>query len=120
MSAAGLKQLYDSASDRFYWVLATETVPVRTVNRQCSSGLQAIADVVAAIKAGFYDIGSGGGLESMSINPMAWEGSVNPRVLFQPLLRFCSVFTYFKLCYKYFISPSVFSSFLCVPSLSIY
>ncbi|KAG0593353.1 hypothetical protein KC19_1G323100 [Ceratodon purpureus] len=57
-----------------------ETVPVRTVNRQCSSGLQAIADVVAAIKAGFYDIGIGGGLESMSVNPMAWEGSVNPRV----------------------------------------
>jgi hypothetical protein len=35
-----------------------ETVPVRTVNRQCSSGLQAVADVAAAIKAGFYDIGS--------------------------------------------------------------
>lgn len=35
----------------------TETVPVRTVNRQCSSGLQAVADVAAAIKAGFYDIG---------------------------------------------------------------
>ena len=38
-------------------MVATETVPVRTVNRQCSSGLQAIADVVAAIKAGYYDIG---------------------------------------------------------------
>lgn len=35
----------------------SETVPVRTVNRQCSSGLQAVADVAAAIKAGFYDIG---------------------------------------------------------------
>lgn len=34
-----------------------ETVPIRTVNRQCSSGLQAVADVAAAIKAGFYDIG---------------------------------------------------------------
>ena len=34
-----------------------ETVPVRTVNRQCSSGLQAVADVAAAIRAGFYDIG---------------------------------------------------------------
>lgn len=32
-------------------------MPVRTVNRQCSSGLQAVADVAAAIKAGFYDIG---------------------------------------------------------------
>ncbi|EOY05375.1 hypothetical protein QUC31_016799 [Theobroma cacao] len=57
-----------------------ETVPVRTVNRQCSSGLQAVADVAAAIKAGFYDIGIGAGLESMTTNPMAWEGSVNPRV----------------------------------------
>ncbi|KAK2400276.1 3-ketoacyl-CoA thiolase 2, peroxisomal [Trifolium repens] len=57
-----------------------ETVPVRTVNRQCSSGLQAVADVAAAIKAGFYDIGIGAGLESMTTNPMAWDGSVNPRV----------------------------------------
>ena len=36
-----------------------ETVPVRTVNRQCSSGLQAVADVAASIRAGFYDIGKG-------------------------------------------------------------
>ncbi|KAK3414771.1 hypothetical protein EUGRSUZ_H00090 [Eucalyptus grandis] len=57
-----------------------ETVPIRTVNRQCSSGLQAVADVAAAIKAGFYDIGIGAGLESMTVNPMAWEGSVNPKV----------------------------------------
>eukprot|EP00262_Sarcandra_glabra_P000582 TRINITY_DN1070_c0_g1_i1.p1 TRINITY_DN1070_c0_g1~~TRINITY_DN1070_c0_g1_i1.p1 ORF type:complete len:465 (+),score=109.39 TRINITY_DN1070_c0_g1_i1:169-1563(+) len=56
-----------------------ETVPVRTVNRQCSSGLQAVADVAAAIKAGFYDIGIGAGLESMTANPMAWEGSINPK-----------------------------------------
>ncbi|KAL6963035.1 3-ketoacyl-CoA thiolase 1, peroxisomal [Sarracenia purpurea var. burkii] len=33
-----------------------ETVPLRIVNRQCSSGLQAVADVAAAIKAGFYDL----------------------------------------------------------------
>lgn len=57
-----------------------ETVPIRTVNRQCSSGLQAVADVAAAIKAGFYEIGIGAGLESMTTNPMAWEGSVNPKV----------------------------------------
>ncbi|KAF3320367.1 3-ketoacyl-CoA thiolase 2 [Carex littledalei] len=57
-----------------------ETVPLRTVNRQCSSGLQAVADVAAAIKAGFYDIGIGAGLESMSANSVAWEGSINPKV----------------------------------------
>ncbi|PWA73885.1 peroxisomal 3-ketoacyl-CoA thiolase 3 [Artemisia annua] len=54
----------------------TETVPVRTKNRQCSSALQAVADVAAAIKVGFYDIGISDGLESMTANPMAWDGSV--------------------------------------------
>jgi len=42
------------------WLISNfqaETVPLRTVNRQCSSGLQAVADVAAYIKAGFYDIG---------------------------------------------------------------
>ncbi|GJX90878.1 3-ketoacyl-CoA thiolase 2, peroxisomal, partial [Tanacetum coccineum] len=57
-----------------------KTVLVRTVNRQCSSGLQAVADVDAAIKAGCYDIVIAVGLESMTANPMAWDGSINPRV----------------------------------------
>mmetsp|Transcript_26178 Transcript_26178/g.57193 ORF Transcript_26178/g.57193 Transcript_26178/m.57193 type:complete len:462 (+) Transcript_26178:146-1531(+) len=57
-----------------------EVVPVRTVNRQCSSGLQAIADVAAAIRAGFYTIGLAGGVETMSSNPMAWEGGINARI----------------------------------------
>lgn len=56
------------------------SVPVHTVNRQCSSGLQAIAAVAAAIKAGYYTIGIAGGVESMTTNPMAWEGGVNPKV----------------------------------------
>lgn len=57
-----------------------ETVPVRTVNRQCSSGLQAVADVAAAIKAGFYTIGLAAGVETMTAHPMTWEGGVNPRI----------------------------------------
>lgn len=58
-----------------------ETVPLRTVNRQCSSGLQAVADVAAYIKAGFYDIGIGAGLECMTINhPMDRVRHVNPKV----------------------------------------
>eukprot|EP01025_Chloroclados_australasicus_P044196 TRINITY_DN47692_c0_g1_i1.p1 TRINITY_DN47692_c0_g1~~TRINITY_DN47692_c0_g1_i1.p1 ORF type:complete len:192 (-),score=25.61 TRINITY_DN47692_c0_g1_i1:12-587(-) len=57
-----------------------ETVPVHTVNRQCSSGLQAIASVAAAIKAGYYTIGLAGGVESMTANPMKWEGGVNPAI----------------------------------------
>eukprot|EP00210_Caulerpa_lentillifera_P007344 g7020.t1 len=57
-----------------------ESVPVQTVNRQCSSGLQAIANVVASISAGFYSIGIAGGVETMSQNPMTWGGTINPRV----------------------------------------
>lgn len=55
-------------------------VPIRTTNRQCSSGLQACADIAAGIKAGYYDLGIGAGVESMSTNPMKWEGGFNPRI----------------------------------------
>jgi len=34
-----------------------DTVPLKTVNRQCSSGLQAVADAATAIKTRLYDIG---------------------------------------------------------------
>ncbi|EEF41274.1 3-ketoacyl CoA thiolase 1, peroxisomal [Ricinus communis] len=58
-----------------------ETVPIRTVNRQCSSGLQAVADVAASIKAGFYDIGIGAGLECMTLdNIRSTPSQPNPRV----------------------------------------
>eukprot|EP01025_Chloroclados_australasicus_P054006 TRINITY_DN6399_c0_g1_i1.p1 TRINITY_DN6399_c0_g1~~TRINITY_DN6399_c0_g1_i1.p1 ORF type:complete len:439 (-),score=74.04 TRINITY_DN6399_c0_g1_i1:407-1723(-) len=66
-----------------------ETVPIRTVNRQCSSGLQAIADVAASIKSGYYNIGIGAGVETMTKNPMAWEGGVNPRIQTCPLAQGC-------------------------------
>lgn len=57
-----------------------DTVPIRTVNRQCSSGLQAVADVAAYIKAGFYEIGIGCGVESMSIDQIGPVSKVNPKV----------------------------------------
>lgn len=66
-----------------------ETVPVHTVNRQCSSGLQAIASVAAAISAGFYSIGLAGGVETMTQNPMTWEGGINPRVADFPKSQGC-------------------------------
>jgi acetyl-CoA acyltransferase 1 len=43
------------------------TVPLHVINRQCSSGLQAVANVTAAIKAGYYDIGLAAGVECMSL-----------------------------------------------------
>lgn len=42
------------------------TTPLASVNRQCSSGLQAVANIAAGIKAGIIEIGIGGGVESMS------------------------------------------------------
>ncbi len=45
-----------------------ETTAVRTLNRQCSSGLQACVDVAHQIKAGMIDIGIGAGAESMSLH----------------------------------------------------
>jgi len=41
-------------------------VPFSVVNRQCSSGLQAVANIAANIKAGIIDIGIAGGVESMT------------------------------------------------------
>lgn len=46
------------------------SVPVHTVNRLCSSGLQAIAVAAASIRAGYYDIVIAGGMETMSLASM--------------------------------------------------
>ncbi|KAK0707424.1 3-ketoacyl-CoA thiolase peroxisomal a precursor [Lasiosphaeris hirsuta] len=43
-----------------------ETAAVRTLNRQCSSGLQACVDVANQIRSGMIEIGIGAGVESMS------------------------------------------------------
>ena len=43
-----------------------ETTALKALNRQCSSGLQAIADIANAIKSGMIEIGVGAGVESMS------------------------------------------------------
>ena len=43
-----------------------ETVPLHSLNRQCSSGLQAVASIASGISAGFFDAGVGAGVESMT------------------------------------------------------
>ncbi|XP_010482155.1 PREDICTED: 3-ketoacyl-CoA thiolase 5, peroxisomal-like isoform X2 [Camelina sativa] len=74
-----------------YFAGFPDTVPIRTVNRQCSSGLQAVADVAASIRAGYYDIGIGAGVESMSTDSMPGGGfqTSNPRALEFPKARDC-------------------------------
>ncbi|RKO95605.1 putative acetyl-CoA acetyltransferase, partial [Caulochytrium protostelioides] len=44
-----------------------DTVPAAALNRQCSSGLAACANIAGSIKAGYIDIGIGAGVESMSM-----------------------------------------------------
>lgn len=61
-----------------------------TINRFCSSGLQAIAMAAAHIHAGFNDIVVAGGVESMSMVPMTGNKlSASP----EAMQRFPSVYT---------------------------
>ena len=43
-----------------------ESTAVKSLNRQCSSGLQACVDIANAIRVGMIDVGVGAGVESMS------------------------------------------------------
>lgn len=53
-----------------------------TVNRFCSSGLHALADVAKSISVGQMKVGIGGGVESMSMVPMGGhKPSANPELM---------------------------------------
>ncbi len=52
-----------------------ESVPAFSVQRNCSSGMQAIADAWYRIQAGHGDIYMTGGVESMSQIPLIWNRS---------------------------------------------
>jgi len=57
-------------------------VPAMTINRFCSSGLNAIAIIAEKIMAGYIDIGVAGGVESMSMVPMGgFTPSLNPTLM---------------------------------------
>ena len=56
------------------------TTSAMTINRFCSSGLQAIAIAAEHVMCGFSEVGIGGGAESMSLLPMGgYDLSPNPR-----------------------------------------
>ncbi|RUS81592.1 hypothetical protein EGW08_010644 [Elysia chlorotica] len=58
-----------------------QSVPICTTNRQCSSGLVACMNVAANIKSGFYNIGIGAGVESMSMYGMGLgDWKPNPKM----------------------------------------
>jgi len=68
-------------------------VPLVTINRQCSSGLQAVANVAANIKAGVIDSGIGAGVESMTHGGAPGSGSMPPanfnEIFENPLAKQC-------------------------------
>ncbi|XP_071480541.1 3-ketoacyl-CoA thiolase A, peroxisomal-like [Diadema antillarum] len=66
-----------------------ETVPINTVNRQCSSGLQAVINAAGGIKTGVYDVAMAGGVESMTRSPMYQGEDLNPRVLQSQVTQDC-------------------------------
>jgi acetyl-CoA acyltransferase len=58
------------------------TVPAQTINRFCSSGLQAIAHAAMSIQAGLTQVSVAGGVESMSLVPMSGNKvSLNPKLV---------------------------------------
>jgi acetyl-CoA acyltransferase len=59
-----------------------DSVPAMTINRFCSSGLQAIAMAADRIMAGFADVIVAGGTESMTMVPMGGnKPSFNPEII---------------------------------------
>ena len=60
-----------------------DDVPAQTINRFCSSGLQAIATVSHAIECGEYKIGIGGGVECMTkcFGPFDYMKYGNPWII---------------------------------------
>ncbi len=59
-----------------------DDIPGQTINRFCSSGLQAIADAAMAIQTGLADVVVAGGVESMSMVPMGGnKTSLNPELM---------------------------------------
>jgi acetyl-CoA acyltransferase len=60
------------------------SVPAETINRFCSSGLQAIAHAALSVQAGLTQVSVAGGVESMSMVPMSGNKvSLNPKLMDQ-------------------------------------
>ncbi|KAF7246019.1 3-ketoacyl-CoA thiolase A, peroxisomal [Varanus komodoensis] len=68
-----------------------ETVPLSCVNRQCSSGLQAVINIAGGIRNGSYEIGMACGVESMSLRSAGDPGDVSPRMVDSAKARDCLI-----------------------------
>uniref|UniRef100_G1SHI0 Acetyl-CoA acyltransferase 1 n=1 Tax=Oryctolagus cuniculus TaxID=9986 RepID=G1SHI0_RABIT len=68
-----------------------ETVPMCSINRQCSSGLQALANIAGGIRNGSYDIGMACGVESMSMAERGNPGNITSRLVENEKARDCLI-----------------------------
>uniref|UniRef100_UPI0037E8AC59 3-ketoacyl-CoA thiolase, peroxisomal n=1 Tax=Semicossyphus pulcher TaxID=241346 RepID=UPI0037E8AC59 len=68
-----------------------ETVPTYTVNRQCSSGLQALFNIAGAIRSRSIDLGLACGVESMSLRAIGKPGDVSSRLMDNEKARDCII-----------------------------
>ncbi|XP_060539173.1 3-ketoacyl-CoA thiolase, peroxisomal [Pantherophis guttatus] len=68
-----------------------ETVPLSCVNRQCSSGLQALINIAGGIRNGSYDIGLACGVESMSLRSASNPGDISSRIMDFSKARDCLI-----------------------------
>lgn len=68
-----------------------ESVPIYTVNRMCSSGLQALFNIAGAIRSGSIDMGLACGVESMSLRSASNPGDVSSRLMDSEKARDCII-----------------------------
>ncbi|XP_036377950.1 3-ketoacyl-CoA thiolase, peroxisomal [Megalops cyprinoides] len=68
-----------------------ESVPVYTVNRQCSSGLQALFNIAGGIRSGAYDLGLACGVESMTLRSAGNPGDISSRLMDNEKARDCII-----------------------------
>ncbi|XP_061686014.1 3-ketoacyl-CoA thiolase, peroxisomal [Syngnathoides biaculeatus] len=68
-----------------------DSVPVYTVNRQCSSGLQAVLNIAGEIRSGSVDLGLACGVESMSLRSIGNPGDLSSRLVDNDKARDCII-----------------------------
>jgi len=68
-----------------------EKTSVSTTNRQCASGLQALANICGAIRNGYIDVGIAAGCETMSQYSMTDGVEVDDKMLEHPKSQACLI-----------------------------
>ncbi|KAI8382956.1 Thiolase, N-terminal domain-containing protein [Blakeslea trispora] len=68
-----------------------ETTSVSTLNRQCSSGLQACVQIATAIQCGLIEIGIGAGVESMTADYFGREIPLSEKLSQKPSVADCKL-----------------------------